>query len=168
MKCEFGKAIIDFADHLVGNGQMSPREAKIKDLVDASAPASEKHLRSFLRLTNYISRCVPHYADKVAPLTELLKKDKHFEWKAEQEQSFSAIKEYLTTHPILSTADSNKRFYLCVDASNVAIGAALCQLSEDNCYHPISYYGKKLNDSHRNYNITDKEGISFNSSCTCV
>ena len=78
-------AIIDFAGHLVGNGQMSPREAKIKDLVDAPAPASKKHLRSFLVQTNYFSQYVPHYTDKVAPLTELLKKDKYFEWKAAQE-----------------------------------------------------------------------------------
>ena len=41
MKCEFGKVIIDFAGHLVENGQMSPREAKIKDLVDTPAPASK-------------------------------------------------------------------------------------------------------------------------------
>jgi hypothetical protein len=58
-------------------------------------------------------------------------------------------------------ADFNKPFFLYVDSSNVAIGAALMQ--EDNVgeHKPVAYYSKKLNQAQRNYSTPDKEALAL-------
>ena len=45
--------------------------------LNASTPTDEdkEDLQRFIGLINYLAACIPHFADKVSPLRELLKKD---------------------------------------------------------------------------------------------
>jgi hypothetical protein len=51
-------------------------------------------------------------------MTELLKKDKKFEWTFACEASFQKLKKQLTTAPILVMPDMEKSFSIYCDASN--------------------------------------------------
>ena len=159
-KSDFGKPSLDFVGHLVGQGQMTPRDAKIKDLADAAHPVNRKQLHSFVGLATYFSRYCPKFADVMHPLTELLRKNRPFVWTTAAEESFLRIKRYLTQQPVLSIADYTKPFFVFVDASNDAVGSALCQL-KDGQYHPVCYSSMKLNPAQRNYNVTDKEALAL-------
>jgi ribonuclease HI len=69
----------------------------------------------------------------------------------------NALKNRVTTEPILAQPQVDKQFELEVDASGFATGAVLMQRGEDNKKHPIGYYSATLNDAERNYDIYDLE-----------
>ena len=48
-----------------------------------------------------------------------------------------------------------------VDASDIAIGSALMQLSEPNWYRPVYYASRKLSIAERNYSTTEREALGM-------
>ncbi|PKU77967.1 hypothetical protein MA16_Dca011587 [Dendrobium catenatum] len=74
----------------------------------------------------------------MAPITDCLKL-KSFSWGADQQQSFEAIKEALTTAPILTLPCFDIPFMVDTDASSIGIGAVLSQMGK-----PIAFFSEKL------------------------
>ena len=58
-------------------------------------------------------------------MTELLKKDKKFEWAEDCEKSFNELKTRLTTAPVLTLLDIYHSFDVYCDASRRGIGCVL-------------------------------------------
>jgi hypothetical protein len=67
-------------------------------------------------------------------MTELLEKDKKFEWTSTCETSFRELKKRLTTAPILVMSDMDKPFSIYCDASGQGLGCVLMQ----DC-HVVAY-----------------------------
>jgi hypothetical protein len=63
-------------------------------------------------------------------MTELLEKDKQFEWTPACEASFQELKKRLTTTSVLVMPDMEKSFYIYYDASGQGSG---CVLMQDGC-----------------------------------
>lgn len=96
-----------------------------------------KHLRSFLGLAGYYRKFVHHFAIVPKPLTTLLKKGVLFVWTQEHEEAFAALKQALTSAPVLSIPDFVKRFCIETDASKYGVGAVLLQEG-----HPLAFISK--------------------------
>jgi hypothetical protein len=60
-------------------------------------------------------------------MTELLKKDKKFEWTSACKASFQELKKRLTTTLILVMPDMEKPFSIYCDASGQGLGCVLIQ-----------------------------------------
>ena len=60
-----------------------------------------------------------------ALLTEVIKKNVGFHWRADQENAFATIEERLCSAPVLALPDFNKTFEIECDASRIRIGAVL-------------------------------------------
>ena len=54
-------------------------------------------------------------------MTQLLKKDKKFEWTPKCEESFQELKKRLTTALVLATPDIRKEFVIYCDASRTGL-----------------------------------------------
>jgi hypothetical protein len=67
-------------------------------------------------------------------MTELIEKDKKFEWTPACEASFQDLKKRLTTAPILVMPDMEKLFSIYCDASGQRLG---CVLMQDG--HVVTY-----------------------------
>jgi hypothetical protein len=67
-------------------------------------------------------------------MTELLEKDKKFEWMPTCKASFQELKKRLTTAPILVMSDMKKPFSIYCDASGQGLG---CVLMQDG--HVVAY-----------------------------
>jgi len=160
-KCSLACHEIEYLGHKVGGGKMSPREVKVKALLDMPRPVNRKQVQSFLGSTGYYQRYVPRYAELVSPLTSLLKKNQIFSWSNEAELSYIKLKEYLSNAPVLVIADFRKPFFLFIDASNVAVSAILMQVGDDGLYHPVSYYSHKLNAAQKNYSTVERESLAL-------
>jgi hypothetical protein len=63
-------------------------------------------------------------------MTELLKKDKQFEWMPACEANFQELKRRLTTASVLVMPDMEKPFSIYCDASVQGLG---CVLMQDGC-----------------------------------
>ncbi|KAL1555207.1 hypothetical protein AAHA92_15677 [Salvia divinorum] len=150
-KCTFCCSTVDNLGHLSSGGELKADPTKIAAMVAWPTPTSVKQLRGFLGLTGYYRRFISGYAMIAAPLTELLRKDA-FIWSDAAEDSFTALKQAMTTAHVLHLPDFDKTFYLETDASDFGIGAVLLQ---DN--HPLAFFSKKLGPRRRVTSTYHKE-----------
>jgi hypothetical protein len=73
----------------------------------------------------------------------------------------NALKEKLTSFPCLLPLDWNKPFHVYCDASEVVVGSALCQLDENDKYHPIAFASKQFTNVEHNYTTTKRECLTM-------
>ena len=78
-KCSFGKKEKEFLGHIVSAGDIKVDGKQIMVIIDWISPKSITSLRGFLGITSYYKIFVRNYAQIVAPLTSLLKRDT-FRW----------------------------------------------------------------------------------------
>ncbi|KAK1649929.1 hypothetical protein QYE76_067734 [Lolium multiflorum] len=102
-------------------GGIAVDPAKIKTVEEWKAPTTQTEVRAFLGLAGYYRRFVEGFSSIARPMTQLLKKDKKFEWTDKCEESFQQLKSRLTTAPILIMLDITKPFNVYCDASKMVL-----------------------------------------------
>ncbi|KAK1556123.1 hypothetical protein QYE76_019031, partial [Lolium multiflorum] len=108
-------------------GGIAVDPAKIKTVEEWKTPTTQTEVRAFLGLAGYYRRFVEGFSSIARPMTQLLKKDKKFEWTDKCEASFQQLKTRLTTAPILIMPDITKPFDVYCDASKIGLGCVLMQ-----------------------------------------
>ena len=101
--------------------------SKVKDVLDWLPPTTVSQIRSFLGLAGYYRHFIKGFSKIAKPMTELLKKDKKFEWTTDYEKSFTELKKHLTTAPVLRLPDIYRSFDVYCDASRQGLGCVLMQ-----------------------------------------
>jgi hypothetical protein len=66
--------------------------SKVQDVLSWNAPTSVGDIRSFLGLAGYYRRFIEGFSKISNPMTELLEKDRKFEWTPIGEASFQELK----------------------------------------------------------------------------
>jgi hypothetical protein len=82
----------------------------------------------------------------------------------ERESMNEAVKKLsktLTEAPILALPNYDREFVLFTDASNVAMGAALCQEDEDGTMRPVTLWSRKLSDTEQRYSTIEREALAI-------
>ncbi|GMF55569.1 unnamed protein product [Phytophthora fragariaefolia] len=92
---------------------------------------SQKDLRKWLGLANYLHKYSAGYAGLAKHLSDLLKKDTDWRFERQHQESFDSIKASLQRAPIMALPDESKLLSVVCDASDYAIGCALLQTDED-------------------------------------
>lgn len=90
------------------------------------------------------------------PLTDLLKKGQLFVWTTLCEEAFKALKQALTTAPVLALPDFSKPFVVETDASDKGIVAFLQQAR-----HPIAYVSRALDPKNQGLSTYEKESLAI-------
>jgi hypothetical protein len=67
----------------------------------------------------------------------------------------------MVTTPILVFPDWEKTFHVHVDASTIALGSIMEQPGAGGLNHPISFSRRKLSESEKNYNTTERECLAM-------
>lgn len=133
-------------------GGIAVDPAKVKDVEEWKAPTTQTQVRAFLGLAGYYRKFVEGFSSIARPMTQLLKKDKKFEWMDKCEASFQELKKRLISAPILIMPDINKPFDVYCDASKIGLGCVLMQ-----GYKVISYFSRQLKQHEQNYPTHDFE-----------
>ena len=71
-KCQFGATSLQFLGHHIDCAGIRPLEQKVQVIRHFPLPTSPRKLREFLGLVNFYHRFLPHAADLLHPLNELL------------------------------------------------------------------------------------------------
>jgi hypothetical protein len=111
--------------------------------------------------TDEVWKCIKEYAQIIAPMEKLLRKDTKYQWNDACQHGLDTLKENMVTAPILVFPDWEKTFHVHVDALAIALGAILAQPGAGDLDHPIAFTSIKLSDSEHNYNMTKREGLAM-------
>ena len=162
-KCQLGMAECVYLGHVIGGGKVQPERAKIQAISDFTPPTTKKGVRSFLGITGYYRKFIPHYATIATPLTDLTRKSQPNKvvWTPDCAESFQKLKNALCSVPILQSPNFDEKFILQTDASDRGIGAVLSQLDEDGMDHPVSYFSRKLLPREEKYATIEKECLAI-------
>jgi hypothetical protein len=118
---------VAFIGHVISKGGISVDPSKVQDVLSWNVPTSVGDIQSFLRLAGYYRRFIEGFSKISKPMTELLEKDKKFEWTSACEASFQVLKTRMTTAPTLVMPDMEKLFSIYCDASGHGLGCVLMQ-----------------------------------------
>ena len=151
-KCEFAHTKIKFLGHLVCKSQIQMDGAKVVAIRDWPTPTKVTELRSFLGLANYYRRFIMGYSKIACPLTNLLKKERKWEWDAKCQAALQKLKDTITSKPGLKLPDLELSFEVHTNESSKAIGVVLVQEG-----HPIAFESQKLDAIEQRYNTHEKE-----------
>ena len=164
-KCEFAKPEVEFLGFVVGRDGLKASPLKLDAVRDWPEPTTVKQIRSFIGFCNFYRRFVKDYAHIAAPLVELTKRDA---WSGalglDERAAFQALKDRLTSAPVLLNPDFSKPFVVHVDACDFAVGAVLLQ-DQGHGLQPVAYESKKLSDSERKWVISEKEAFALVHAC---
>ena len=74
-------------------------------------PSNRKELRLFIGIASYYRRFIKGFAKKASPLTEKTSENVSFEWTDSMQNAFEALKEALTTAPVLAYLTMRTHLY---------------------------------------------------------
>jgi hypothetical protein len=135
---------------------MATDPAKVAAISSWSVSSSCKELRGFLGLAGYYHKFARNFGLLAKPLTSLLKKHSVFVWTSVQESAFVALKQALTSAPILALPDFSRPFTIETDASGSGIGAVLQQNG-----HPLAFVSKALGPGNLGLSTYEKEYLTI-------
>ena len=92
-KCHFFKKELAFLGHIVSADGINPDPDKIQAIKDQPIPTNLRELRQFLGLASYYRKFILGFAKIAAPLNQLMKKEKVYEWKEEHQAAFEYLKQ---------------------------------------------------------------------------
>ena len=161
-KCQFHMQEVAFLGFIVGpNGiQMDP--TKVEAITTWPVPKSVHEVRVFLGLAYFYRRFIQYFSKVAAPITELLRKNRRFQWTSGAQAAFDSLRNSFTTAPALRHFDPSLPTILEADASDYAVGAVISQRDpESGRLHPITFHSRKFNSAELNYEIYDKEMLAI-------
>ena len=159
-KKQLGKREVRFMGHILSESGVRPNPDKIKAILEVPVPKDVKELRGFLGMANYYRKFIPGFASKAEPLTALTKKGVRWAIGEKQLGSLQALKEAMSKAPVLRFPDLSRPFCLTTDASQVASGAVLSQITEDGD-HPIAYASFKFTETETWYSAIERELLAM-------
>ncbi|POM78705.1 Pol protein [Phytophthora palmivora] len=116
---------------------------KVEAIAAWPTPRSQKDLRKWLGLANYLHKYSAGYAELARPLSDLLKKDT--DWEQQHQDAFDSFKASLQHAPVLALLDENKSF----------------SVDDEGRERVISFQSRQLKAAERDYSVHDKELLAM-------
>jgi hypothetical protein len=126
-----------------------------------SLPRSKKDIQSFLGTINFVRRFIVNFVELTKHITAMLRNDSEVKWTEASRHSFNAIKEAITTVPVLINPDFSKVFYIFSFASSDTIAAVLLQKNADDQEQPVAFFSKVLRDAEIKYELLEKQAYAL-------
>jgi hypothetical protein len=101
-KCDFWLKEIKFLGHTISQAGIAVDPDKVQEVMNWKPPTNVRQIRSVLGLVGYYRRFILDFTRIAKPITELLKKEAKFVWGQKCEDAFHALRQHLTTTPVLA------------------------------------------------------------------
>jgi hypothetical protein len=145
-KCHFMVKQGIVLGHVISHRDIEVDKAKVDLISNLPPPHTMKKIRSFLGHIGFYRRFIKDFSKIAKPLCRLLAKEIPFEFDEECLKAFGALKEILTSTPVIRPPNWGEPFEIMCDASNYAVGPVLGQHIDKLPY--VTYYvSRTLNDA---------------------
>lgn len=161
-KCNFCRKSITFLGFIVDEQGLHTDPDKVDAVLRFKSPKTTTEVKRLIGLVSYYRIFLPNLSTVSSPITALIKnkkKGQSIQWTTEAELAFDEIKRLITTAPILTSPDFEKKFYVQCDASNLAVGSVLFQ-EQGGLEHPVAYASRALTVAEQKYSATERELIA--------
>jgi len=120
-KCVFGVAGRKFLGFMLTHRGIEANPDKCQAVVNMRSPTNIKEIQRLVRRLTTLSRFVPKLVERIQSMLMLIKKAQKFVWDEACEQSFQALKEYLSSPPVLQKPSKEKPLlvYLAISTNVV-------------------------------------------------
>ena len=155
-KCKLFRPQVEYLGHVVSKDGVATDPKKMAAVTAWPTPKNPKEVRSFVGLCSYYHHFVRGFADIARPLHRAAELGIGFRWTDDCERAFKALKEALTSPPILAYPKDEGNFILDTDASGEGLGAVLSQV-QDGMECVIGYFSRVLTKPEQQYCVTRRE-----------
>ena len=163
-KCEFSVPSIKYLGHIVSAKGIAADPDKIAAIRNFPPSTDVSGVRRFLGMVNQLSKFIPGFADKTAPLCVLLKALGSWSWADPPKQAFEEIKSVLNETPTSIHYDSNLETVVYADSSSFGLGAVLKQKRGDK-FLSVAYASRSLSSTKQRYSQIEKEALAATWAC---
>jgi RNase H-like domain found in reverse transcriptase/Reverse transcriptase (RNA-dependent DNA polymerase) len=180
-KCSFGRRSIETLGFRVSQRAITPNDLHVMKLQEFPTPRCGQSLLRFLGVVAFFGRWVERFAERTAPLYEMLKytgwnkkKKKRVpikapdfaeRWTQRQQVAFEDVRAALADPVHIVPPRTGARKRVVSDASNLGYGAVLLQFEEvagqEGEWRPVAFIARKLTGGEPRYTTTEKEAGSF-------
>ena len=155
-KMQFKSTDCKFFRHRLTPDDIKVDPKKIEAIIQMDPPQNIASLQSFNGMVNYVKRFSAVLSELSEPLRRLCKSGVEWAWESEQQNAFEAIKQVITTLPVLTYFDKTKKHTIQCDASKKGLGAVLLQESR-----PVMYMSRALTETEQRYSNTERELLAI-------
>ena len=160
-KCEFNKSELRYMGHILSDEGLKIDANKVKTVSETKEPTNANECRSFLGLVGFLSKFIRNYATLAEPLRKLTRKDVPWCWGENEQRSFDALKQAITSTDVMAYYNENAETNLFVDGSPFGLGAILTQKQPDGDFRPVAYASRTLNAVERRYSQIEREALAI-------
>jgi transposase InsO family protein len=155
-KSIFAKRELMFLGHILSEDGIKRNPEKVEAILEWPRPTDKQGVQKFTATCQWYSSFIKNFAEKADPLYDLLRGKKPWYWGPKQEKSFQQLKLDMANKVILMGLDYSLPIIIKCDASQVGLGAVLCQVI-DGKERPVTFISKTLKKYERNAHIYEKE-----------
>jgi hypothetical protein len=126
-KCEFWINEVLFLGHIINKDGLAVDPKKVAYIMNWKVPTDARGIKSFIGKVGYYQRFIEGFSKIAKPMIALLGNKVEFKWTQKCQEAFEALKEKLTTTPVLVLPDVHKPFLVYCDACYTGLGCVLMQ-----------------------------------------
>ena len=159
-KCSFFATEVPFLGHILTPDGIKADVSRHDTIFAFQMPfTTAKQVRSFLGMVMWFRVFIPNVATLAAPLFPFTSAKKTLQWTDAAEAAVLALKEALSTTPVLARYDRDLDTRVTTDVSITGLGAVLEQ-QHGEVWRPVGYWSRKLIDAETRYSATDLEWLA--------
>ena len=99
-----------YLGHIFGGGELKIDPSKVEVILNWPKSNTITEVRSFLEATQYWRKFIANFSSIVTPLHALTSVKKVFHWGDVQQKSFDALKQKISSTPLLALLNLRKPF----------------------------------------------------------
>jgi RNase H-like domain found in reverse transcriptase/Integrase zinc binding domain/Reverse transcriptase (RNA-dependent DNA polymerase) len=160
-KSAIGMRGIEIVGFLCDEEGRRPDPRKVEKILTWPTPRNVKEARGFIGISVYYRMFIVGFSIIAAPIFQLFRKGKRYEWTVDCQLAMDALKQAITSAPVLVTLDFSAAalsIFLNVDASTtIGWGAVLSQQQSDGSIRPARFESGVWSDVERKYDALKLE-----------
>jgi len=173
-KCIFGRKSIRFLGRILSVEGIRADPSMVESIQLIKPPETKRqcqqligrlsYLRSFasVKMSEEVKTC--NFAHLAEPIYQC-GREQPFKWTSGANRALNKIKSRLQSAPFISLPDPSLQYVVVTDASDIALGGCLMQITEPGKYNICAIISKCFNRTERNWSATEKEAYALLYTC---